>query len=258
MSPDVRMRSLGSDNCRYVNTFETRLPEIVVIGHGARFFRERPLRVGPDAQHVGAAAFLGRGKLGGQRPVRVGAHPVELDGQHLNSLRFGRRRCVPGRVASLRRLGLFLDDVGAVHRSFGFEPGNVGAVSMIGPFLLRPASGTGPSVEAYTVAASTIGLAIVVAGKIALGRSFGLLPANRGVVSSGAHRLVRHPTYLGYVLTHGSFLAANPSWWNVVALGAADTALLLRAFYEEGTLLHDPVYARYRQRVRWRLVPGVF
>jgi protein-S-isoprenylcysteine O-methyltransferase Ste14 len=134
----------------------------------------------------------------------------------------------------------------------------IAVVSILGPFLLRPTSGIGPSVEAYTVTVSTIGLAIVVAGKVALGRSFGLLPANRGVVSSGAYRLVRHPIYLGYVLTHAAFLAANPSWWNVVALAAADSALLIRASHEEGTLLHDPVYARYRQRVRWRLVPGVF
>ena len=134
----------------------------------------------------------------------------------------------------------------------------IAAVSMTGPFLLRPASGVGPFLEPYTVALSTIGLAVVVAGKLALGRSFGLLPANRGVVSSGAYRVVRHPIYLGYVLTHGAFLAANPSWWNVVALGVADAALVLRATYEEGTLLQDPLYARYRRQVKWRLVPGVF
>ena len=134
----------------------------------------------------------------------------------------------------------------------------IAAVSIAGPFLLRPASGFGPFLEVHTVPVSIIGLAIVVAAKVALGRSFGLLPANRGVVSSGLYRVVRHPIYLGYVLTHGAFLAANPSWWNVVALGAADAALLVRASYEELTLLHDPAYARYRQQVRWRLVPGLF
>ena len=82
---------------------------------------------------------------------------------------------------------------------------------MTGPFLLRPASGIGLFHEVYIVPVSIIGLAIVVAGKVALGRSFGLLPANRGVVFSGLYRVVRHPIYLGYVLTHGAFLAANPS-----------------------------------------------
>ena len=134
----------------------------------------------------------------------------------------------------------------------------IATASMAGPFLLRPASGIGPFLEVYTVPVSIIGLAIVVGGKVALGRSFGLLPANRGVVSSGLYRVVRHPIYLGYVLTHGAFLAANPSWWNVVALGTADAALMVRTSCEEKTLLRDPAYARYHQHVRWRLVPGVF
>ena len=38
-------------------------------------------------------------------------------------------------------------------------------------------------------------------GKLSLGRSFGLMPANRGVVSTGMYRLVRHPIYLGYLVT---------------------------------------------------------
>jgi len=134
----------------------------------------------------------------------------------------------------------------------------IAAVSITGPFLLRPATGMGPSLEVYASAVSVIGLGIVVAGKIALGRSFGLLPANRGVVSSGLYRVVRHPIYLGYLLTHGAFLATNPSWWNALALATADAALLIRASYEEMTLRRDQAYARYLGQVRWRLLPGVF
>ena len=132
------------------------------------------------------------------------------------------------------------------------------AVSIIGPFLLKPTGGIDPFLEVYTVPVSIVGLAVVVAGKVALGRSFGLLPANRGVVSGGVYRAIRHPIYLGYVLTHGAFLVANLSWWNLVVLGAGDVALMARAVYEEKTLLRDPAYARYWQQVRWRVVPGVF
>ena len=134
----------------------------------------------------------------------------------------------------------------------------IAAVSIAGPFLLRPTSGIGPFLEVHTAPVACIGLAVVVVAKGALGRSFGLLPANRGVVSSGVYRVVRHPIYLGYLLTHVAFLTANPSWWNVVALGTADAALMVRASYEEMTLLRDPAYARYWQQVRWRVVPGVF
>jgi protein-S-isoprenylcysteine O-methyltransferase Ste14 len=93
---------------------------------------------------------------------------------------------------------------------------------------------------------------------VALGRSFGLVPANRGVVAAGPYRLVRHPIYLGYLVTHLAFVVANPLWWNVWMLGVADTALVVRLLYEERTLARDARYVNYRERVRWRLVPGVF
>ena len=86
-------------------------------------------------------------------------------------------------------------------------------------------------------------MAIVIAGKVTLGRSFGLMPANRGVVSPGLYRIVRHPIYLGYLITHVAFLVATPSAWNIAALLAGDAALLLRAVCEEQTLARD---ARYR------------
>jgi protein-S-isoprenylcysteine O-methyltransferase Ste14 len=37
------------------------------------------------------------------------------------------------------------------------------------------------------------------------------MPANRGVVSTGLYRLVRHPIYMGYLITHAAFVAANPT-----------------------------------------------
>jgi protein-S-isoprenylcysteine O-methyltransferase Ste14 len=112
--------------------------------------------------------------------------------------------------------------------------------------------------ETVTVALSCAGLAIVIAGKMTLGRSFALLPANRGVVSTGLYRLVRHPIYMGYLVSHLAFLAASPSAWNIAALVVADGALLARAVCEEQTLAKDPAYRDYQARVRWRVVPGIF
>ena len=112
--------------------------------------------------------------------------------------------------------------------------------------------------ESLTLAITAIGLMVVVAGKISLGRSFGLTPANRGVVCGGLYRFVRHPIYLGYLITHVGFVIANPADWNLVVLAIADVALMLRAKREELTLAADPAYSDYMQRVRWRIVPGLF
>jgi protein-S-isoprenylcysteine O-methyltransferase Ste14 len=131
-------------------------------------------------------------------------------------------------------------------------------LSMLGPPLLQPAHVAALLPQSLTVAASAAGLAIVIAGKLTLGRSFGLMPANRGVVSSGIYRIVRHPIYLGYLVTHVAFLVATPSAWNIAALLAADAALLARAVCEEQTLSRDEQYRTYQQTVRWRVCPGVF
>ncbi len=130
-------------------------------------------------------------------------------------------------------------------------------VSLLLPMMVRPSAGPGLISEAAAASMAALGLAIVVAGKISLGWSFGLLPANRGVMERGLYRIVRHPIYLGYLLTHAPFLMAHPSGWNLVALLVGDTALFVRALYEEATLGRDPQYVQYCRTVKWRLVPGI-
>ena len=126
------------------------------------------------------------------------------------------------------------------------------------PPLLRPVAVAALGPESLTVIISAVGLIIVVLGKMSLGRSFGFTPANRGVVCSGVYRFVRHPIYLGYLVTHVGFLIAYPAVWNLAVLLAADVALMLRAIFEERTLALDPSYRDYMARVRWRIIPGVF
>jgi protein-S-isoprenylcysteine O-methyltransferase Ste14 len=130
--------------------------------------------------------------------------------------------------------------------------------SVAGPVLMR-ASETAPLVpDVATATVGALGLMLVVVGKITLGRSFGLVPANRGVVVRGPYTFVRHPIYTGYLITHAAFLMANPSPWNVSVILIADTALVLRALMEERVLSADVEYQGYCRRVGWHLVPGVF
>ncbi|MCU1383282.1 MAG: isoprenylcysteine carboxyl methyltransferase [Acidobacteria bacterium] len=131
-------------------------------------------------------------------------------------------------------------------------------VSLIGPPLVRATDAAPLAADAATAILSAIGLGLVVVGKIALGRSFGLVPANRGVVVRGPYTMVRHPIYTGYLITHIAFLMAQPTPWNAGVFLLADTALVLRALMEERILSADVDYQQYCRKVGWHLVPGVF
>jgi protein-S-isoprenylcysteine O-methyltransferase Ste14 len=131
-------------------------------------------------------------------------------------------------------------------------------VSLCGPPLLRATTLTPLLPDTATAIISGLGLILVVVGKMALGRSFGLVPANRGVVVRGPYTFVRHPIYTGYLITHVAFLLADPSPWNIGVVLIADTALIIRALMEERVLSADADYQGYCRRVSWHLVPGVF
>jgi len=131
-------------------------------------------------------------------------------------------------------------------------------LSVAGPPMLRASDVNSMVPDVVTAMVSAIGLGLVVVGKMALGRSFGLVPANRGVVVRGPYGFVRHPIYAGYMITHVAFFIADPIPWNAVVILIADTALILRALMEERVLSNDVAYQGYCRRVGWHLVPGVF
>jgi protein-S-isoprenylcysteine O-methyltransferase Ste14 len=131
-------------------------------------------------------------------------------------------------------------------------------VSTIGPPLFRVGESAGLLPDSFTAMISVVGLCLIIAGKLTLGRSFGIVAANRGVVATGPYLVVRHPIYAGYLITHAAFLIAHPSALNIVLAVTADTALVVRALVEERTLEMDESYRTYCQRVAWHFVPGLF
>jgi protein-S-isoprenylcysteine O-methyltransferase Ste14 len=123
---------------------------------------------------------------------------------------------------------------------------------------LRAGQTPGLLPDMVTAIVSAVGLLLVIGGKMTLGRSFGIAPANRGVVARGPYTIVRHPIYAGYLITHVAFLVAQPTPLNLLIVSIADTALIARALIEERVLSTDVQYRTYCQRVAWHLVPGVF
>jgi protein-S-isoprenylcysteine O-methyltransferase Ste14 len=212
-----------------------------------------------------------------QRPPDAAGRPAAVDVGELAArmaivamftflaARIGRDFLETGRMTGLLLLAsealvviltVFRRPTGTVDRSVRARV--LTTVSLLGPMTVAPAAAATLLPGAATVACSAAGLFVVIAGKLSLGRSFGLMPANRGVVSSGLYRLVRHPIYMGYLITHVGFLCANATIWNLATLVIADAALLVRAVCEERVLERDGAYRAYQQTVRYRVVPGLF
>ena len=101
------------------------------------------------------------------------------------------------------------------------------------------------------------GATIALLAKVFLGRSFGVVPANRGVKQYGVYRIVRHPMYAGYILNQIGFLLVFFSAWNVAIYTIAWAMLYMRAREEAKFLEADEAYREYCTKVRYRLIPGV-
>lgn len=123
--------------------------------------------------------------------------------------------------------------------------------------LLVVPSGTQLVPEWVSQAFVLSGAVIALLAKAFLGRSFGIVPANRGVKHSGVYRIVRHPMYAGYIVSHIGFLLLFFSAHNVMIYIAVWIALWLRARAEEQFLEADAEYRSYREKVRYRLIPGI-
>jgi protein-S-isoprenylcysteine O-methyltransferase Ste14 len=129
----------------------------------------------------------------------------------------------------------------------------VGSFAML---LARPADGGLPALPCELL--QLLGVLFALASLATLGRSFGIVAANRGVKTWGPYRFVRHPAYLGYFITYLGYVLENPSLRNVGLLCLSTAFQLVRIREEERLLVGDASYARYRSSVRYRLVPLVY
>ena len=90
---------------------------------------------------------------------------------------------------------------------------------------------------------------------MALGRSFGIVAADRGLVQHGPYRFVRHPIYAFEALFFLGYLIAVPTLQSAIIISAWVVLQILRIVREERML---GGYEEYKHKVRWRIIPGVW
>jgi protein-S-isoprenylcysteine O-methyltransferase Ste14 len=138
-----------------------------------------------------------------------------------------------------------------------------GLVAIAGTFLLSAAAylPIEPTTSTGTLLASS---AVVVFGTLftiwslaTLGRCFGLFPEVRGLVLAGPYRLVRHPVYLGELVSAAGLLLARPHPLVLAVLAIFVVLQYWRTVFEERAMAAAyPVdYPAYALHVP-RLLPG--
>jgi len=132
-------------------------------------------------------------------------------------------------------------------------------VAFSGTFLpLMISKGGEPWFPRVGIVLLIFGFLTHVSAKLSLRRSFGIVAANRGVKVGGMYAFVRHPMYAGYFMTHLGFFVSSPSLWNLVIYLSVWFFLIARIFAEERVLSLSPEYISYKDRVRFRIFPGIF
>jgi protein-S-isoprenylcysteine O-methyltransferase Ste14 len=125
------------------------------------------------------------------------------------------------------------------------------------PCLMRPTDLSDGLLGVVGSGFELFGIVLTVVARLYMGRSFGILPANRGIVSNGPFTIVRHPVYIGWLILSIGYALVYPSALNVLLVVVTLPFMVWRIEQEEGHLSADPAYLAYSHVVRFRLWPGL-
>lgn len=167
---------------------------------------------------------------------------------------------------SLKSIGLSLYNVLVAWMYFNHRPARntarwwEAALGVAGTFLpllaFRPAPMSSDSgiVAEVGMFIQLWGLLGMIWSVFSLGSSLGIAPADRGLVTSGPYRRVRHPMYTFEIVFCLGYWLANLTWSNAAILGLLVIIQVTRALREERAI---EGYAEYACQVRWRFLPGI-
>jgi protein-S-isoprenylcysteine O-methyltransferase Ste14 len=144
------------------------------------------------------------------------------------------------------------------------------AVSMVASVLplflglLSTWFGSGPLTDP-SEARLLVGNAVICAGLVIslyalahLRFNFSILPEARSVTSRGPYSWVRHPVYLGEILSFAGMVLVSPTPVGMALWVLFVSLQWIRAGWEEDLLQRSVAgYAAYAQRTRRRIIPGL-
>ena len=144
--------------------------------------------------------------------------------------------------------------------------GVVGAAIQIAAGLdgrFGPSADFGPMIKIITIVlllgSNVLGAAALIANRFFSGTV--RLQTERGhhVISDGPYRWVRHPGYLGALLTYVAVPFLLDSWWTAIPALLSFLVIIIRTRLEDNFLKQSlDGYKDYAQEVRYRLFPGIW
>jgi len=154
-----------------------------------------------------------------------------------------------------------------------WDPWLVRVIGLLGPTAIAVTAGLDQRLG-WTVrppaALPAVGLGLLIAGyalsiwAMVTNRFFSAyvrIQTDRGhvVVSDGPYRWVRHPSYAGGTVGNIGLALALSSLWALIPAGVTIAVMIVRTALEDRVLLDQlPGYREYAERVRYRLVPGLW
>ncbi|HTY12436.1 MAG TPA: isoprenylcysteine carboxylmethyltransferase family protein [Bacteroidota bacterium] len=79
------------------------------------------------------------------------------------------------------------------------------------------------------------------------------------VCQTGLYKFVRHPGYLGMIISWVGFPLLLGSMWSIIPIAFAIVLLLVRTSLEDEALINElPGYSQYIQKTRYKLIPEIW
>ncbi len=118
----------------------------------------------------------------------------------------------------------------------------------------------------WLAALFVLGTTITVTALVRLGRSFGIAPAYRSLVTTGPFSIIRHPAYAGEMLMAAACGVAvrfdprpeSTGWISGLLLALLVPTVIWRVVREERSMSIDPAWSCYVTDTRYRLLPLVW